>query len=272
MSTAVCPARGATLGGPHPAGRAPLPAPQPAPGDGGRASPPVPRPLRGQCGGCGCGGRQPAPSDVPTERVRPAHPGSLVFPWPPSTRGQCPGPGCPPRRQRRGLVPHLSSPGGGDPACSPRGRFCRAAALGQWQPASPSPSFLRPRRGRTPGRASVGPRRPGLRGRACRGALVPSPPSEEAPGEPRTGGVAAWPAALWPAHEATPPQTLGRRATSHCPVHEHLTFSCTQQFKRSWCLSLSVRRCPPCPERLPWALTGTPGAASGAAQEAAALR
>lgn len=133
MSTAVCPAWGATLGGPHPAGWAPLPAAQPAPGGGGRASPPVPRPLRGQCGGCGCGGRQPAPSDVPTERVRPAHPGSLVFPWPPSTCGQCPGPGCPPRRQRRGLVPHLSSPGGGDPACSPRGRFCRAAALGQWQ-------------------------------------------------------------------------------------------------------------------------------------------
>lgn len=133
MSTAVCPVRGATLGGPHPAGRAPLPAAQPAPGDGGRASPPVPRPLRGQCGGCGCGGRQPAPSDVPTERVRPAHPGSLVFPWPPSTRGQYPGPGRPPRRQRRGLVPHLSSPGGGDPACSPRGCFCRAAALDQWQ-------------------------------------------------------------------------------------------------------------------------------------------
>lgn len=43
------------------------------------------------------------------------------------------GRGAPPRRQRRGLVPHLSSPGGGDPACSPGGRFCRAAALGQWQ-------------------------------------------------------------------------------------------------------------------------------------------
>lgn len=179
-------------------------------------------------------------------------------------------------------APPVGSDGASCPICLPQeGGTPRAApgavsvARQPWasgSAASPSPSFLRPRRGRTPGRASVGPRRPGLRGRACRGALVPSPPSEEAPGEPRTGGVAAWSAALWPAHEATPPQTLGRRATSHCPVHEHLTVSCTQQFKRSWCLSLSVRRCPPCPERLPWALTGTPGAASGAAQEAAALR
>lgn len=144
MSTAVCPARGATLGGP-------LPAAQPAPGGGGRASPPVPRPLRGQCGGCGCGGRQPAPSDVPTERVRPAHPGSLVFPWPPSTRGQCPGPGCPPPSAATGPRAPSVFPRRGGPRVQPQGPFLSRGSPGPVAaPRHPPPASSDPDEGGRP--------------------------------------------------------------------------------------------------------------------------